>query len=184
MQPTLTTLRLALRPAVDADLDALWTLWCEPDVRQFLWDGREIGRDEAAATLSDCLGLGPQGLGLWILEAASQPLLGCAGLLPVSTAAEYEPRLAGLIEPLVALRRDCWGHGYAREALGALLRYAARVLGLAQLAGVTDVPNTRSDRMLRRSGFVPLSEVPGPKYAMRTYLWQAGAAGGGGAAAS
>lgn len=41
------------------------------------------------------------------------------------------------------------------------------------LAGVADVPNVRSDRMLRRAGFDVPGEVPEPRHALRTYLWQA-----------
>ena len=195
MQPMLTTPRLALRPAEESDIDALWTLWRAPEVRRFLWDDRTISRAEAATMLTDCRALAAQGLGLWMLQAAPRAarpevpvasggtILGCAGLLPVSTAAEYEPRLAGLVEPIVALAPAAWGHGYAQEALGALRDYAARALGLTQLAGVTDVPNAASDRMLRRVGFVPLSEVAGPKYRLLTYVWQAGGPGSSDAAA-
>ncbi len=172
MQPTLVTPRLRLRPVTSTDTDALWALWTTPEVRRFLWDDRTITRDEAAATVQDGLALGGDGLGLWMIEAEpSGAPLGCAGLLPATTAAEFEPRLAGLMEPLVALAPEAWGHGYAEEALRALLAHATDTLGLASLAGVTDVPNTRSDRMLRRVGFTVLSEVPGPRYELRTYLW-------------
>ncbi len=104
-----------LRPARAADLDALWPLWTDPDVRRFLWDDRVIGREEAQATLEDCLALAPR----------------------------------------------IWHHGYALEALRALLEHASTTLGLTRLAGVTDVPNVASDRMLRRAGFVPLGGVEG-----------------------
>ena len=172
MQPTLDTPRLRLRPAIERDGDALWSLWTAPEIRRFLWDDRTITRDEAITTLRDSLELGDAGLGLWIVEAREAPtLLGCAGLLPVTTAAEFEPRLAGLVEPLVALAPEAWGRGYAREALCALLDHASDTLGLERLAGVTDIPNTRSDRMLRHAGFAVLSEVPGPRYDLRTYLW-------------
>jgi hypothetical protein len=67
----------------------------------------------------------------------------------VSTAADYDARLAGLVEPLVALAPSAWGRGYASEALAELVRYAHARLGLDRLAGVTDVPNAASDRMLR-----------------------------------
>lgn len=178
MQPALQTTRLALRPATLADVDALWALWTTPAVREFLWDDREIARDEAMATLADCVALGAQGLGLWMLNELGPPppgtgsFLGCAGLLPVSTAAEYDARLTGLIEPLVALTPSAWGRAYATEALAELVRYSSRALGLTRLAGVTDVPNTRSDRMLRRAGFTVLGEVAGPRYPLRTYLWR------------
>lgn len=174
MQPILQTPRLRLRPAAHSDADALWALWTDPAVRRFLWDDRVISPSEAAATLGDCLALAPIGLGLWVAEVRdANALVGCAGLLPVSTAAAYDPRLAGLVEPLVALAPAVWGHGYAGEALDALLAHAAGALGLARLAGVTDVPNVASDRMLQRAGFDVLGEVPGPRFQLRTYLWRA-----------
>ena len=174
-QPALVTERLQLRPVEHSDVDALWALWIEPEVRRFLWDDRIIAPDEAAATVSDCVALRDQGLGLWVLDRRDVPqgsgrTIGCAGLLPVSTAAEFEPRLAGLVEPMVALAPSVWGQGYAHEALSALLVYAKGSLGLSRLAGVTDVPNVASDRMLRRAGFVVLSETAGPRYALRSYL--------------
>lgn len=182
MQPTLHTQRLALLPATPDDVDALWALWTDPEVRRFLWDDRTISLDEATATLADCLALAPQGLGLWVVHLQSaaahdvisrRTMVGCAALLPVSTAAEHDVRLAGMIEVLVALAPGVWGRGYATESLRELLRHAEHTLGLLQLAGVTDVPNSASDRMLRRAGFEALGEVPGPLHQLRTYVWRA-----------
>lgn len=181
MQQRLTTERLALRPSADEDLDDLWTLWRDRDVRRFLWDDREISRDEAAATLADCLALAERGLGLWVitpryasnLDSGRPNILGCAGLLPVTVAAEYDSRLAGLVEPLVALFPSVQGQGYAAEALVALRDHASRDLGLPRLAGVIDVPNAASDRMLRRAGFTVLGECDGPRYRLRTYVFDA-----------
>ena len=174
-QPALVTERLQLRPVGPSDVDALWALWIEPEVRRFLWDDRIIAPDEAAATVNDCLSLRDAGLGLWMLDRRDVPegagrTIGCAGLLPVSTAAEFEPRLAGLVEPLVALAPGVWRQGYAHEALSALLVYAKGSLGLSRLAGVTDVPNVASDRMLRRVGFTVLGETAGPRHPLRTYV--------------
>jgi RimJ/RimL family protein N-acetyltransferase len=153
-------------------VDALWTLWTDPAVRRYLFDDVEITREEAAATLADARAAEDRGLGLWTVHARDEgaTLVGCAGLLPVGTAAAFAPRLAGMVEPLVALLPACWGRGYATEALGALVGHAFDVLGLRELAGVTDVPNAASDRMLRRAGFVPAGECDGPRYPMRIYL--------------
>lgn len=173
MQPHLESERLILTPVATGDLDALWRLWRQPDVRRFLWDDRVITREEAAAAIADALALADKGLGLWKLEPltdAGASLLGCAGLLPVTTATEFETRLAGLVEPLVALDPRVWRAGLAAEALATLVGYASRELRLTRLAGVTDVPNAASDRMLRRAGFQPLGECAGPRYPMRTYL--------------
>jgi ribosomal-protein-alanine N-acetyltransferase len=173
-QPVLTTARLELVPTQLSDVETLWAIWTHPDVRRFLWDDRAIDRDEAATTITDCLSLAADGLGLWtiIVPGMNSARVGCAGLLPVSTAAEFEPRLVGLVEPVVALAPAVWKRGYASEALDALVTYAHTKLGLTRLAGVTDAPNVSSDRMLRRAGFTVLSEVPGPRFQLRTYLWR------------
>ncbi|MCU0635807.1 MAG: hypothetical protein MUE41_13110 [Gemmatimonadaceae bacterium] len=62
MLPTLATARLSLTPTTARDVDALWTLWTDPDVRRYLWDDRTITRDEAAATLDECVARAPRGL--------------------------------------------------------------------------------------------------------------------------
>ncbi len=182
MQPILITARFKLRPAQQPDVNALWALWTDPQVRRYVWDDQVIARETAADTLADCIALGSEGLGLWLVMLAQtpvgsphpcDPLLGCAGLLPASLAAEHDSRLSGLVEPLIALRPAHWGRGYAHEALCALLRYAVTTLGLTRLAGVADVPNVASDRMLRRAGFAVLGQAPGRRNPLRTFLWDA-----------
>jgi RimJ/RimL family protein N-acetyltransferase len=100
-------------------------------------------------------------------------VIGCVGLLGVTSAADYDPRLAGAVEPLAAFTPSVWGNGYAREALTAVLTYGFGPLGLAKMAAVTDVPNEASDRMVRRVGFQILGECDGPKYRLRTYALMA-----------
>ena len=43
--------------------------------------------------------------------------IGCVGLMPAAAAAEYDPSLAGAIEPLVAFAPAAWHRGYATEDL-------------------------------------------------------------------
>lgn len=47
------------------DVDSLWQLWTDPDVRRFLWDDRTVTREEAAVMVADWLSVRRQGLGLW-----------------------------------------------------------------------------------------------------------------------
>ena len=103
------------------------------------------------------------------MRITSPKLRFSSALLQVSTAAEYEPLLAGMVEPLVALHPACWRHGYAPESLAATVRHAFSAEGRTILA-VHDVPNVASARMLTKMDFVALSEVPGPKYRLRTYV--------------
>ena len=172
MLPELATRRLLLRPVGEADVDTLWALWAEPLVRRFLWDDVAIPRERAVETVADALALGARGLGLWMLrsrdETAPSPI-GCVGLLPVGAAATFDPRLAGAVEPLVALAPPVWRQGHATEALEALIRYAFGPLGLEALVAVVDVPNEASHRLVTRLGFSPVGESDGPRYRFRSY---------------
>jgi RimJ/RimL family protein N-acetyltransferase len=90
MQPILDTARLRLEPVAEEDLEPLWALWTEPQVRQFLWDDVVIGRDQARETIRDFEAHAAQGLGLWTIvqRETSGGLIGCAALTRVSTAAQ------------------------------------------------------------------------------------------------
>jgi RimJ/RimL family protein N-acetyltransferase len=169
-QPIIRLERATLLPVTRDDLDALWAIWREPDVRRYLFDDEPVTRERAAEVVETCLAESAAGLGLWTMRAGASTIFGCAGLMRVDTVAEYDPTLTGLVEPVVALAPAWWGRGHAIDALRALVRHAFDTLDLPRLAGVTDVPNEPSHRMLTRAGFVPKRECPGPHYRLRTYL--------------
>jgi RimJ/RimL family protein N-acetyltransferase len=169
-QPSFATARLALRPAGGEDLVALHGLWSDAQVRRFLFDDQAVSLELAQSILEDCLVHAPQGLGLWLVyPAAGSTPLGCVGLNLVTVAADYEPVLSGLLEPLAAFAPGHWHQGYAQESVRPLLDYAFGPLDQSTLAAVNDVPNSASAKMLLCLGFRPLSEVQGPRYRMRTY---------------
>jgi hypothetical protein len=82
-------------------LDALWA---DPEVRWFLSDDVPVNGERAAEVLAHCLQDAAAGLGLWLVSLRDAgTVIGCVGLVAASTAAEYDARLAGAIEPLAAL---------------------------------------------------------------------------------
>jgi len=169
--PALSSSRLRLVPAAETDLDTLQQLWNDPQVRLYLFDDAIVTREKAQSVLDDALALAGRGLGLWLLRMHdAERTLGCIGLLPATSVAEREPRLTGLVEPVVALEPAVWRQGYAVEALTRVIEYAFTTLGLAELAGAADVPNLASRKMLERTGFELLSERDGPRYRLCTYL--------------
>jgi RimJ/RimL family protein N-acetyltransferase len=171
MQPIFATPRLWLRPVDPSDLAALQRLWNEASVRRYLFDDQPVSRVLASEVLAAQLANRAAGLGLWMVERREdRQLLGCAGLYPVTQAAVHEPAIRGLLEPLAALATAWRGAGHAREALAALLDYGFGELGRAVIAGVTDVPNLESRRMLEALGFELLSETAGPACRQRNYL--------------
>lgn len=173
MLPALATGRLALRPCATDDAPDLLELFASPGVRRFLFDDAAPTAAEVAAMLAGWTALAPRGMGGWTLRAkgapAGSPPLGCAALLPVGAAARSAPRLAGQVEPLLALAEPHWGGGLAREALSASIGHAFGTLRLPGLVAVADAPNARSIRMLLAAGFVPDGEAPGPVHPLRLF---------------
>src|SRR5689334_12885750 len=52
-----------------------------------------------------------------------------------------------------------WGHGYASEAVGAVVAYGFGSLGLERLEAETDPDNERSARVLAKLGFRPIGQA-------------------------
>jgi [ribosomal protein S5]-alanine N-acetyltransferase len=171
MLPSLTTARLTLRAASQGDLDALWRLLTDPQVRRYLCDDRILTRAEVQTLLAEDLARRSAGMGLWLLRGHAEDPVGCVGLQPVSAdILAHAPDLAGEVEPIVALAPEHWGRGLAAEALAAAAAYAFDTFGLERLAAVVDEPNARSHRLMLRIGFTPTGiTATGPCYPLRTY---------------
>ncbi|MFN2400403.1 MAG: GNAT family N-acetyltransferase [Gemmatimonadaceae bacterium] len=174
MLPELVTARLDLRPATEKDLDILWTLWTDPEVRRFLWDDVSISRERAAETLRQSLAQSAEGLGLWTVRTRNDGrFVGCAGLLPTGAAVQFQRSLAGTVEPLITLAPAAWHQGYTTEALERVITYAFTELALTHLVSVIDVPNEASHRVIKRLGFRMIGESAGPRYELTSYRLRA-----------
>jgi ribosomal-protein-alanine N-acetyltransferase len=171
MLPILATPRLALCPATEADLDALWRLLTDPQVRRYLCDDRVLARAEVQTMLAESMAQWPAGMGLWLLRCREGEIVGCGGLHPVSSEiVSHAPNLAGEIEPTIALAPEHWGRGLAAEGLTAVVAYAFETLGLEYLVAVVDEPNERSHRLMLRVGFTPTgTTTTGPCHPLRTW---------------
>jgi RimJ/RimL family protein N-acetyltransferase len=172
MLPALTTTRLTLRAASAADLDALWHLLTDPQVRRYLCDDRILTRAEVQTILAQDIAHGPAGMGLWLLHDDSTRVVGCVGLHPVPPdIVAHAPDLAGEVEPTIALAPDHWGRGLAAEALAAAVAYAFATLGLERLVAVVDEPNERSHRLMLRICFTATgTTATGPCHPLR--IWR------------
>jgi RimJ/RimL family protein N-acetyltransferase len=124
MQPPLSSSRLVLEPVRVEDFPYLYALWSEPLVRRYLFDDRFVSLALARSVFETCLEGRERGTGLWVVQNADRSArLGCVGLNLTTVVAEAEPRLAGLLEPVVALHPSQWQQGYAVEA-GVVLTHA------------------------------------------------------------
>ena len=143
------TPRLILRRFRWEDLDELAVLLADPEVMRFSVHGPydyATVRDQALPAYIDSFDH-PEGLIRLAIEVkATGRLIGFAGL--ARQILDDQPE----IETGYRLLRDCWGHGYATEAVTAIRDYAFRNLGLKRLVAVIDPQNVRSQRVAEKIG--------------------------------
>ncbi len=139
---TIRTQRLTLRPAGPGDIEALHSLWTEPDVRRYLWDDMVIPRSRVAEAVERSTDeWSTRRYGIWTVHpAAEEPLIGFCGYRHADW--REAPEL------LFGFTRGVWGRGYAREAARAALDYIFGTLGLAEVVAATDEANVASRTLL------------------------------------
>jgi ribosomal-protein-alanine N-acetyltransferase len=144
----LETPRLALRRLETSDLEALYALYRDPEVRRYFPDGT-LTREETKEELEWFLQGHPQHpeLGLWAtVDRKSGAFLGRCGLLPWEIEGRSEVEIAFLID------KAQWGRGLATEAAAAIKGYAQRSLGLRRLICLPNPGNSASVRVAEKVG--------------------------------
>jgi len=159
--PTLRTARLLLRSWRDSDGAPLAAICADPKVAEFL---------PAPLTPAICEAMRQRflahwarhGFGPWAVEhALDGRLLGFAGLQWTAFEAPFAPA----VEALWQFASEAWGHGYASEAAQAALDDARDRLGISGVHAFTVPANRRSQRVMKRLGFVrdPAADFDHPR---------------------
>ena len=144
----LETKRLLLRHFVSDDLDALYALYRDPEMRRYFPDG--IRSYEYTKEEMEWYYAGhpehPK-LGLWAttLKETGQ-FLGRCGLLPWTIDDVFEIEIAYMIA------KDFWGQGLGTEAALGIRNYAFDQLGLTRLVCLIDEQNIASIRVAEKIG--------------------------------
>ncbi len=144
----LETRRLILRHLLPEDLDALFALYRDPEIRRYFPDGTRT-LAETREELQWFLNGHPRHpeLGLWAtLERSSGAFLGRCGLLPWQIDGQLEVELAFLID------KTRWRQGFASEAAGAIVDYARSTLGLHRLICLITPGNAASVAVAEKVG--------------------------------
>lgn len=144
----LETERLTLRRFRADDLEPLFELYRDPEVRRYYPDGI---RSHAQTKLElEWFRLGhPQHpeLGLWAtVDRRSGEFLGRCGLLPWTIHGDTEVEVAYMIT------RQRWGEGLATEAAKGIVLYAHHALGLQRLICLVMPGNLASAAVARKIG--------------------------------
>ncbi len=146
----LETRRLWLRHQEPGDLEALYALYCDPEVRRYFPEGT-LTYDETREELAWFLNGHPERpeLGLWAtIHRPDNRFIGRCGLLPWTIDGRPEVEIAFLLD------RACWGQGLGTEVALALRDYARTQLGLSRLICLITPGNQASIRVATRIGMV------------------------------
>ena len=145
----LQTDRLTLRWFGESDAAFVLELVNEPSWIANIGDRNVRTLDDARAFIAERLvrSYWQNGHGLWAIERRSDgELLGMCGLVDRDSLPA--------IDVGYALVPRFWGHGYAREAASASLRYAREVLEAARVLAIVQPENQPSIRVLESVGMV------------------------------
>ena len=142
----LTTERLALRRFTSADLDWFAELYSDPDVTRYL--GGTIDRAQAGSLLKTrILEYYDEHPGLGIWTTIERPTGAAVGFHLLNHI-----RGESIIQVGFTLRKSAWGQGFGTEMASAVLRYGFVDLGLPRIAGMANLQNHASQRVLLKIG--------------------------------
>ncbi len=144
----IVTDRLVLRPAVDADRDAIADLNAHPRVGEWLGGVRDRAQSDAFVDRVQAHEA-EHGFGFWVAERpADARVVGMTGLWWVPP----EVGMFKTVEIGWRFHPEAWGQGYATEAAKAALAYGFTTLRLPEIIAFTASTNLASQSVMRRIG--------------------------------
>jgi ribosomal-protein-alanine N-acetyltransferase len=144
----LETERLIFRHLVMEDLDGLFALYRDPEIRRYFPEGT-LSYAETKEELEWFLNGHPEHpeLGLWAaIHKETGHLIGRCGLLPCTIDGRPEVEVAYLLD------KAYWGQGLGTEAAQAILDYGFEKLGLSRLICLIDAEHEASIQVARKIG--------------------------------
>lgn len=152
MTPVVETSRLILRGRTLGDFSAYAMMWASPEVTRFV-GGKPLTEEEAWVKFARMEGLWAlTGYGFWIVEEkATGAVIGEIGLADFKR--ELTPSLDGMPEFGWLLAASAQGKGYAKEAVGAALRWADAKFPRTVFSCIIDPENAASVAVAEALGF-------------------------------
>lgn len=146
---TLQTARLALRPLAPADADAVFAMRSDPVVQRYgshpAWTDPQLAVAYIERNI-EAMAAGTHAQ-FAIVRRADAAVVGTCTLYHLDAPCRRA-------EVGYVLRVSEWGHGYANEAVRALLDWGFEHLDLNRIEADIDPRNAPSARVLERLGFV------------------------------
>ena len=151
----LETNRLILRRLLPNDLDSLFALYSDQEVRRYFPEGT-LTYEETKEELEWFLNGHPSHpqLGLWAtIYKETNQFIGRCGLLPWTIEQCPEVEVAYL------LSKEYWGRGLGTEAAQAILQYGVEQLHLSRLICLIDPENQASRKVASKIGMTFEREI-------------------------
>lgn len=157
MSIILETKRLQLRHLVIEDLDDLFSLYQDPEIRKYFPEGI-LDYEDTKEELEWHMNGHPRHpeLGLWAtIHKDTGKFIGRCGLLPWDIDGRLEIEVAYLLD------KNFWHQGLATEAVNGIINYAFEKLNLLRLICLIDPENVASQRVAERIGMTFERKVDG-----------------------
>jgi RimJ/RimL family protein N-acetyltransferase len=147
---TIVTARLELEPLTQAHAEPMFALLADPKIYRYLDFGPSPSLDHLRAVYAQretrTSHDGRQIWLNWVLRNRSEELIGYV-------QASIEAPGSAWVGYILSSRY--WGHGYAREAAGAMLEHLAKNYGIMSYMAAVEANNLRSISVLKKLGFRP-----------------------------
>jgi len=153
----LETERLLLRRLVLDDLNDLFALYRDPEIRKYFPEG-VLTLEETREELEWHKDGHPRfpKLGLWAtIHKETGKFIGRCGLLPWTIEDRQEVEIAYMID------KTFWGQGLATEAARGILEYGFEQLNLSRLICLIDPDNVASQKVAEKIGMTLERQVDG-----------------------
>jgi RimJ/RimL family protein N-acetyltransferase len=158
----LSTPRLGLRRWRAADIPPFAGMNQDPAVREFFPNLMTYDESAASVRLIE-RHFDEYGYGLYAVDLLSTgEFIGFTGFSHPGFDAWFTP----CVEIGWRLRKEAWGQGYATEAAQACLSYGWATLGLTKVLSFTAAVNTRSERVMQKTGMTRVGGFEHPGVAM------------------
>lgn len=144
-QFTLETGRLILRPLTAEDAEAVFAWGSDPEVNRYMGYLPYSDVEQARAWLRELEEARDCVIFAYVLRSDGL-VMGSGGGSPNGEGDGWKVGYN--------LRQDCWGQGYATEALKAILDFARRELGIRVFTANHAVENPASGRVMEKCGMV------------------------------
>jgi len=157
MTTILETKRLLLRHLVMEDLDELFALYSDPEIRTYFPEG-VLTLEETKEELEWHMNGHPRHpeLGLWAtIHKETGKFIGRCGLLPWTIDDHLEVEIAYLID------KAYWRQGFGAEAAKGILQYGFEELNLSRLICLIDPDNIASQKVAEKVGMALEKKVDG-----------------------